>query len=89
MLPHQRSELKELLENMLLRDVFQSSNSPWASIIVVVMKKDGSARFCIDYRKLNSITHKDAYPLPRIDHTLDTLARSQWTWLVGNGNGGS
>ena len=41
-------------------------------------KKDGSARFCVDYRKLNSITHKDAYPLPRIDDTLDTLAGSQW-----------
>ena len=41
-------------------------------------KKDGSARFCVDYRKLNSITHKDAYPLPRIDNTLDTLGGSQW-----------
>ena len=76
--PYQRSEVKELLENMLSRDVIQPSNSPWASPIVVVRKKDGSARFCVDYRKLNSITHKDAYPLPRIDDTLDTLAGSQW-----------
>ena len=44
----------------------------------VVRKKDGSARFCVDYRKLNSITHKDTYPLPRIDDTLDTLGESQW-----------
>ena len=76
--PYQRSEVKELLESMLARDVIQPSKSPWASPIVVVRKKDGSARFCVDYRKLNSITHKDAYPLPRIDDTLDTLAGSQW-----------
>ena len=44
----------------------------------MLSKEDRSARFCVDYRKLNSITHKDAYPLPRIDDTLDTLAGSQW-----------
>ena len=43
-----------------------------------MQKKDGSTRFCIDYRKLNSVTRKDAYPIPRIDDTLDTLAGSQW-----------
>ncbi|KAL5479795.1 hypothetical protein EMCRGX_G023373 [Ephydatia muelleri] len=41
-------------------------------------KKDGSVRFCIDYRKLNAVTTKDAYPLPRIDDTLDTLCGSKW-----------
>ena len=76
--PYQRSEVKELLESMLAKDVIQPSKSPWESPIVVVRKKDGSARFCVDYRKLNSITHKDAYPLPRIDDTLDTLAGFQW-----------
>ena len=44
----------------------------------MVEKKDGSLRFCIDYRKLNEVTRKDAYPLPRIDDTLNTLAGSQW-----------
>ena len=76
--PYQRDEVKQLLRDMLARDIIQPSKSPWASPIVVVRKKDGSARFCVDYRKLNSITHKDAYPLPRIDDTLDTLAGSQW-----------
>ena len=56
----------------------QPSKSPWASPVVIVRKKDRSAIFCIDYRKVNAITRKDAYPLPRIDNTLDTLAVSQW-----------
>ena len=50
------------------------STSPWASPIVLVRKKDGSTRFCVDYRKLNCLTRKDAYPIPKIDETLDTLA---------------
>ena len=49
------------------------SNSPWASAVVLVRKKDGSLRFCIDLQKLNAHTIKDAYSLPRIDETLDCL----------------
>ena len=46
--------------------------------MVIVRKKDTSARFCIDYRKLNAVTRKDSYPLPTIDNTLDTIAGLQW-----------
>lgn len=63
---------------MLERDVIQPTNSPWVSPIVLVQKKDGSMRFCVDYRKVNSVTRKDAYPLPHVDDTLDTLAGSKW-----------
>ena len=66
--------MKKLIQEMLAKNIIQPSTSPWASPVVIVRKKDGSARFCVDYRKLNNITRKDAFPLPRIDETLDTLS---------------
>ena len=76
--PYRRKEVQKLLQDMQKRDVIQLSTSPWASPVVLVQKKNGTLRFCIDYRKLNAITRKDAYPIPRIDDTLDTLAGSTW-----------
>ena len=76
--PRLREEVQELLKQMLERGVIEPSSSPWASPVVLVQKKDGSTRFCIDYRKLNQVTRKDAYPLPRIDMTLDMLHGSRW-----------
>ena len=70
----QREEVKKMLAEMQEKDIIAPSKSPWASPIVLVPKKDGSLRFCVDYRKVNEITCKDAYPIPRIDDTLDTLA---------------
>ncbi|GFV14198.1 retrovirus-related Pol polyprotein from transposon opus [Trichonephila clavipes] len=58
---------------MLDEGIVQPSESPWSSPVVLVRKKDGSWRFCVDYRKLNIVTKKDVYPLPRIDDTLDCL----------------
>ncbi|MCG8045580.1 MAG: RNase H-like domain-containing protein, partial [Candidatus Thiodiazotropha endolucinida] len=66
------------LDLMLAQDIIQPSASPWASPIVLVKKKDGTRRFCVDYRRLNDVTTKDAYPLPRIDESLDQLAGSKW-----------
>ena len=70
----QRDEIRRLLTEMQEKNIIAPSKSPWASPIVLVPKKDGSLHFCVDYRKVNEITHKDAYPIPRIDDTLDTLA---------------
>ena len=58
---------------MLANKVIKPSNSPWASPVVLVKEKDGSSRFCIDYRKLNEITTRDIYPLPRIEDCLGAL----------------
>ena len=75
---HLEGVVEEHLDDMLKRDVIEPSTSPWASAIVLVRKKDGSTRFCVDYRKLNDATIKDAYPLPRIDETLDHLSGACW-----------
>ena len=66
------------VEKMLDDDIIEPSDSPWASPVVMVTKKDGSIRFCADYRRLNSSVRKDAYPLPKMDDTLDTLGGSEW-----------
>ena len=71
--PHQYSEVRKHLDEMLQIGAIRRSNSPWASAIVLVRKKDGALRFCIDLRKLNERTVKDAYSLPRIEDSLDSL----------------
>ena len=63
---------------METKKIIQPSKSPWFSPVVLVKKKDGSTCFCVDYRKLNALTHKDASPLPCIDDTLQTLSGYQW-----------
>ena len=65
----EQSQVKEMLRDGVIR----SSISPWASPVVMVKKKDGSMRFCVDFRKVNDATIKDAHPLPRIDDTLESL----------------
>ena len=58
--------------------VIQPSQSPWSSPVVLVKKKDGSQRFCVDYRELNSVTKVDMFPLRRIDNLLDQLGESKY-----------
>ena len=63
---------------MLVADIIKPSKSPWSSPVVLVTKPDGTARFCLDYRKSNAVTKKDAYPIPRIDDTLDALGKAKF-----------
>ena len=58
--------------------VIQPSRSPWSSPVVLVKKRDGTHRFCIDYRALNSVTKPDSFPLPRIEDLLDQLGESTY-----------
>ena len=71
--PHQYEEVRKHLKEMEAVGTIRRSNSPWASPVVLVKKKDGSLRFCIDLRKLNARTIKDAYSLPQIEESLDCL----------------
>ncbi|XP_076830004.1 uncharacterized protein LOC143475987 [Brachyhypopomus gauderio] len=72
--PSQYEVVKTHIGELLDQGVVQVSCSPYASPIVVVQKKDGTIRLCVDYRQLNSRTRKDAFPLPRIEESLDALA---------------
>ncbi|GBO02543.1 Retrovirus-related Pol polyprotein from transposon 297 [Araneus ventricosus] len=73
-----KEEADHLVKEMVDNGIIEELSGPWVSPIVLVKKKDGSTRFCVDYRKLKEITKKDSYPLPRIDDTLDALNGSQW-----------
>ena len=73
------------VQHMLKDTVIEPAQSEWASPVVIAPKKDGTLRFCVDYRKLNDLTVKDSYPLPRIDECLDTLGHAKvFTTLDAN-----
>jgi hypothetical protein len=63
-----------MIDDMQRRGINEESDGPSWSPIVLVRKKNGKLRFCVDYRKSNHVTKNDCFPLPRIDDTLDTLA---------------
>ena len=72
-----RQEITSLLKRMQPEGVIEPSESPWASPVVLVRKRDGSLRFCVDYRGLNAVTKADVYPLPRINDLLDKLGKAK------------
>ena len=76
--PAERALIKEMTEEMLKNKVIQPSISPWASPVVLVKKKDGKQRFCIDFRKLNEVTIRDVYPIPRIEDCLNALGSNRY-----------
>ena len=68
------TETQKLLKN----EIIEHSIPPWSSPVVLLKKKDGTTRFCVDYRRLNQITTKDAFPLPRIDDIYDQLTKASY-----------
>ena len=73
MTPAELAELEKQIEDLLEKKFIRLSASPWGAPVLLVKKKDGSSRLCVDYRQLNKLTIKNKYPLPRIDDLLDQL----------------
>jgi len=76
--PEKEREVSRQVQDLLNRDLIEPGHGAQSSPVVSVRKKDGSWRFCVDYRRLNRLTIQDAYPLPRIDESLDALTGSKF-----------
>lgn len=76
--PVMQSHINHELDKLLEQNIVEQSKSPWSSPILLVRKKDNSYRFCVDYRKLNKVTERDAYPLPYVSATLDRLRDARY-----------
>ena len=89
MTPHKSEACRAENEMLLEYDMIESSKSPWACRVVMAKKKGGQLRFCCDFRYLNAVTIKDAYPIPRIDESLSKLGDANsspyWTWVLPSG----
>ena len=85
--PEKRASADQQVEDLLKLGMISPSDSPFASGVVMVKKTDGSYRMCIDFRNLNSVTKKDAFPLPRIDETLDRLGDAKYFSTLDMGSG--
>lgn len=78
-LPLHKTEIERQVTELLAAGLIVPSASPFASPVLLVQKKDGRWRFCIDYRRLNSMTIKNQFPMPLVDEILDELARTQFS----------
>lgn len=76
--PFERHVIEAQVNDMLRKGVIRESTSPWSSPVVLVRKRNGSWRFCVDFRRLNAVSKKDVHPLPRIDDILDVLQGSRF-----------
>jgi hypothetical protein len=75
------------IDKMLQKGIIRPSSSPWSSPVVLVKKSDDSLRFCVDYRKLNSVTKKDSFPIARIDETIDAISGSEYFCVMDLASG--
>ena len=73
MTPAELTELRKQLDELLEKGFIRSNTSPWGAPVLFAKKVDGSVRLCVDYQKLNQMTIKNKYPLPRIDDLFDQL----------------
>lgn len=76
--PKERDIIKTQITEMLENNIIRPSKSPWASPVVLVKKKDGSHRFCADFRKVNDVTIKNSWPIPRMDDILTSLGKNKY-----------
>ena len=76
--PQCKQEIDRQVEDMLRKGIIRESVSPWSSPVVLVKKKDGSFRFCVDLRKVNAVTRKDSFPMPLVSDTLDALSGTKY-----------
>ena len=77
-LPEQEKYISEETQRLLERDVIKPSTSPWSAQVILSSKKDGSYRYCVDFCRLNSVTVKEHYPVPRVEDMIDTLAGAKF-----------
>ena len=73
-----RDQVQKELKEMVKDGIATTSNSEWAAPIVLVTKKDGGIRFCVDYRRLNAVSAADCYPMPRVDELIDRLGTAKY-----------
>ena len=86
--PWAEQEINNQIKQMLENGVICPSNSPWASRVILVKKKDGTIRFAVDYRALNDLTKKDSYPIPEMKDILDKLHGSEYSSTLDGANCG-
>lgn len=85
--PIERIKVNDMIKDLLNKEIIRESHSPFASPVILVKKKCGSERLCIDYRALNKIIEKDRYPLPLIDDQIDKLGRAKFFISIDMKNG--
>jgi len=79
MASNEKAELKTLIDDLLAKGLIRRSYSEWGAAVVFVTKSDGSLRMCVDYRELNKLTHKNQYPMPRINDLFDQLHGAKYS----------